>query len=122
MIPILFHLIGDYLLQNDWIAKNKGRMTNTGFLACLIHVVLYTLPFAIYYQSLRATLIICLSHFLIDKFALAKYWVALINWKWDGENYGFDNEKPIWLSLWLLIIFDNIFHLICNYIAITYFL
>jgi hypothetical protein len=34
---ILAHFIGDYLLQNDWMAQNKKKSN----LACTIHVGLY---------------------------------------------------------------------------------
>lgn len=38
---IYAHLIGDYLIQNDWMAK--GKKTSTGI--CLVHIATYLLPF-----------------------------------------------------------------------------
>ncbi len=41
-MPWIFaHLIGDYLLQNDWMAARKKENS----LVCLIHIVTYMLPF-----------------------------------------------------------------------------
>jgi len=122
MIQILLHLIGDYLFQNDWMAVNKAQKSERGYIACMVHCMAYTLPFALYYQSLPAASIIFGTHFLIDKYRLPIYWIKLVNWNWSSGNYGYSDAKPVWMSTWLFIIVDNIFHLICNYIAITYFL
>ncbi|EAY24725.1 hypothetical protein M23134_05527 [Microscilla marina ATCC 23134] len=61
------------------------------------------------------------THFLIDKFQLALYWIKLINWRKESTNYGFSDKKPVWVALWLFVIIDNSFHLIINYAAICYF-
>lgn len=119
MLQGILHLIGDYLLQNDWMAENKGKYTAKGYMACLVHCALYTLPFALVYQSLHVEIIVFLSHFLIDKYKLAIYWIRLKNWYWSGDNFGYAEDKPKWMSVWLLIIVDNTLHLICNYVAIT---
>ncbi len=34
---VLAHLIADFVLQNDWIALNKGRADRTGFSALAVH-------------------------------------------------------------------------------------
>ena len=73
---LLGHFIGDYILQNKWMAYRKG----TNYLPCLTHCLLYTLavcsfsPFNIWW-----VLIVFLSHFFIDKFSLADKWLKLIN-------------------------------------------
>jgi hypothetical protein len=117
MLQLLAHLIGDYLLQNDWMAANKRK----GTFACAVHCWLYTLPFIfICNTTLLQSFVIYGSHFLIDRFGLAQYWVQLINWNWNSKNFGFDNNKPQFLSIWLLIIVDNIFHVLCNYLTILF--
>ena len=40
---IVGHLIGDYLLQNDWMAMNKKKSGENGWTACWVHCSLYTL-------------------------------------------------------------------------------
>ena len=39
---LLGHLVGDYLLQNNYMALNKGRNDLIGWFACLL-LVLFTL-------------------------------------------------------------------------------
>lgn len=118
MIQVLAHLIGDYLLQNDWMAANKRKSS----FVCLVHCFFYALPFVfLCHATLGQVSVIMGSHFLIDRFGLAQYWVKLINWNWRSVNFGFDNNKPRYLSVWLLIIVDNTFHVMCNYISLSYF-
>lgn len=119
MLQLLFHAIGDYLTQNDWVAVNKVKNTKLGYFACILHSLLYSLPF-LFITSLYGWLFILISHFFIDKYRLAVYWLKLVNWNWSSKNFGFSEDKPFALSIWLLIIVDNIFHLICNYISVTY--
>lgn len=110
------HLIGDYLLQNDWMAANKTK----AFLPAWIHAGVYSMPFAFIVPSELAVLVIFLSHFLIDRYRLAQYWIRLVNWYWSGDNFGYAEDKPKWMSVWLLIIVDNTLHIIINTLAILY--
>ena len=120
MIQIIAHAIGDYMLQNDWMAAKKGYMTKDGYIACFIHCLFYTIPFLLIGASTAQWVFIFSTHFLIDKYKLATYWVKLINWNWGSKAGGFADDKPVWLWVWLLIIVDNTLHVICNYIALTY--
>jgi hypothetical protein len=36
-LSIVFHLIGDYLTQNDWIANNKTKRNDVAFLHALCY-------------------------------------------------------------------------------------
>ncbi|WP_051054176.1 DUF3307 domain-containing protein [Fibrella aestuarina] len=120
LIGFLFHLIGDYVTQNDWLAQNKTKDWNVAF----IHACIYSVPFAwlvsgnVYcgYQLF----IIMITHALIDHYRLAVYWIKLVNWNWSSTNYGFSDKTPAWLSTWLLIIVDNIFHIIINSACIVW--
>ena len=47
MLQFFLHMIGDYVTQNDWMATAKTKNSKEGYLACLIHSVLYSLPFLI---------------------------------------------------------------------------
>lgn len=112
-LGIVLHLVGDYVTQNDYVANNKTSRSDVAF----IHVLLYSLPFIAIVPSM-CWFIVSVSHFFIDRFRLAVYWIRFMNWNWRSENFGFDNEKPKYLSIWLMIIIDNVFHLIFNTIAI----
>ena len=71
MEQLILHLVGDYLLQSHWTATQKTSKT----IACLSHVILYTLPFLLITSSVPALLVIGGTHFVIDRWRLAKYLV-----------------------------------------------
>ena len=116
-VSLLLHLIGDYILQTEYMAQNK---TKSNWVA-LIHAITYSLPFPFICPS-KYWLIIVVSHYFIDRYRLPVYLIRLKNMvKWkipSGENYGFNPNTPPWLSTWLMIIIDNTIHLIINSIAI----
>jgi hypothetical protein len=78
------HLVGDWLLQNDWMAKGKkqGIVTTAG----LVHLMIYTLvmlcvfrlsgvadkSFTIY---LIVGAVVFVSHWLIDCTSLVDHWM-----------------------------------------------
>jgi len=114
-IGFVLHLVGDYLLQNDWMAQEKVK----NWFPCFVHCFLYAMPFGV--VLLWGSPFIWLvfgSHYLIDRYRLAQYWIRLVNWKWDGDNFGYSEEKPKWMSVWLMIIVDNTFHVLFNSISI----
>ena len=126
MLQLILHLIGDYLLQSDWMAHNKTKCSK----AAAAHAITYSLPFLFLEPSLAAFLVICITHFFIDRFRLARYVVFFRNiilqpkkyrhqWK-DCEETGYHKEVPQWLSLWLLVACDNTIHLLINYLALEY--
>ena len=142
------HLVGDYLLQSHTEAVEK---TSSNWYA-FTHVLKYTLPFLFITQSWISLSIIFGTHFLIDRYRLARYWNYVKNGMFqkakqydkvirddEGEavdvvfqgNYahllkpltvtGYPKDVPAWLSDWLLIITDNILHILINGLAIYYF-
>jgi hypothetical protein len=114
---LLAHFVGDYVLQNDWMANEKTKSTPVA----LLHVCLYSTPFLFIVGVSWELLIIAGTHFFIDRFRLATYWIKLINWNWKSKNFGFADDKPMWMSVWLMIIYDNVFHVLCNTAAIYFF-
>ena len=69
MIQLKLHLIGDYILQSDWMAQNKTKRS----WPALCHAFVYSLPFLLLTQSPAALAVIFGTHFLIDRFRLARY-------------------------------------------------
>lgn len=110
---LLLHFVGDYLLQNDWMAREK--VNNSG--VALAHASIYSMPFYLIVPTFWWLLIFG-SHFFVDRYRLAQYWIRLVNWKWDGDNFGYSEDKPKWMSVWLMIIVDNTFHVLFNSVAI----
>jgi Protein of unknown function (DUF3307) len=114
---LLAHLIGDYILQSDWMAQNKNKSS----LPALAHVIAYSLPFLFLTTSPAALLFIAGSHFVIDRFRLARYVCWAKNFLGPGNRpwsectaTGYSTDRPAWMVVWLMIITDNTMHLICN--------
>lgn len=114
MEQLLLHLLGDFITQNDWMALNKKKPTLTGFLACQVHCILYALPFLLLGTPFQVFLIY-FSHYAIDRSNLVAWFLAYRNGVKDIHNFGFSHERPSFISVWLFIITDNTFHLLCNY-------
>lgn len=123
MEQLLFHFIGDYLTQTNWMANNKTKSWWPAF----VHAFVYTLPFFLLTQSPLALFVILFTHFLIDHFRLARYVVFFKNWvteptlKWkDCSATGYPAETPAWMAVWLLIWADNAIHMAINYSALRW--
>jgi hypothetical protein len=131
MTQLLLHLWGDYILQSDWMAKGKGLW----WFPCLLHVTLYSLPFLLLRPSWRALAVIFATHYLIDRFRLARFLTFAKNWMPKKTEFwkagpvcwyhtvtptGYPEGTPDWLAVWLLIIADNILHVTINFLALNY--
>lgn len=106
-------------------------------LAAGIHAVTYTLPFLFLTTQALALAVICVTHFVIDRWRLARYvcwaknwigipplfvpgtrWWAVVNRPWkECSTTGYAPDRPPWLTVWLLIITDNIMHILINGMA-----
>lgn len=116
MEVLLMHLLGDYVLQSDKMALNKTRSHKWAF----SHALLYAIGFVWLAPSLVAWLVIFGTHFLIDRYRLAAYWIQFYNGTANRENSGYGPEKPAWLAVWPMIIIDSTFHLLINYGALRW--
>jgi hypothetical protein len=149
---LLAHAIGDYVLQSDWMANEKTKKN----VAAAVHGVVYSLPFLFLSPSLWAWAVIAGTHFIIDRFRLARYVAYAKNfiaprqttelrqvpnspeaaspggyvnqyvvvtwwhpWK-DCQGTGYHKDRPPFLAVWLLIIADNVMHVLINGLAIKY--
>ena len=75
MNPIVAHLVGDFILQNEWMALNKkGRSWH-----CLVHVLIYLLPFLFCSLEAWQILLIGLQHFAQDRTGFIFWWLR--SWK-----------------------------------------
>jgi hypothetical protein len=63
LLKLVFcHLVGDYVLQSDFIAKSKGE----NFYHLFVHCVLYCLPFYIVFGLTWQLMAIFMTHIVID--------------------------------------------------------
>lgn len=128
MNQLLCHLWGDYILQSDWMAQNK---TNAS-LPAAIHAALYSLSFLLLSRSPSALATICVTHFFIDRFRLTRFVVSAKNTLLQpygkflkapnaySTPTGYLKDAPAWMSVWLLIVADNVLHLTINFFALRY--
>lgn len=137
---LVAHAIGDYVLQSDWMASRKVK----SIFVALLHGIAYSTPFVWLAPTMSwsAWSIIVVTHALIDRFRLAKYVCYAKNFiaprhsvankenntydfwwlPWERCNAtGYDKDKPLWMSVWLLIITDNVMHVCINALALKYF-
>jgi hypothetical protein len=123
MEQLLLHLIGDYITQTDWMARSKVHTT----VAAFSHAIMYSVPFLLLSPSMTAIAVIAISHFLIDRFRLARYVVfaknKLTDWHltWDDcKDTGFPSFVPAGQAFWLMILVDNTMHLSINYASLRW--
>lgn len=117
MRGVLAHFIGDYLLQSHWMATNKTKDSK----AAAAHALVYSLPFiAVEKPTPTAYAVIVGSHFLIDRFRLARYvvwakdWIAPRGQSHEMTATGMQPDVPPFLSTWLMILTDNLIHVMIN--------
>ncbi|HLF91585.1 MAG TPA: DUF3307 domain-containing protein [Anaerolineales bacterium] len=71
MNPFIAHLVGDFLLQNEWMAMNKRKSS----FVCLMHVLVYMLPLFLTHLNWWQLLLIGATHFLQDRTDFVFWWV-----------------------------------------------
>ena len=98
---IYAHLIGDYILQNDWMAQNKKSFT----LPCLIHVTFYMLPFLLCNFSWWQMLLIAAQHYILDR-------TTFVGWFCKMKGSGQFVSQDSILFPWSWIVMDNILHVL----------
>ena len=124
---LLAHAVGDYVIQSDWMAREKTR----NWLVALVHAATYSLPFLLLGPSRVALAVIVLSHAVIDRLRLARYvcWAKnqAFGAKTDRRPFaecaatGYAPERPQWMTVWLLIVADNVMHVLINAAALRWF-
>ena len=102
---VLGHLVGDYLLQNKWMAMNKSGNWYT----CFIHCMIYTATVSLFtYGSIHTfysfwlwPLAIFATHFPIDYWSLADKWLDFIEGRSikDFLKRGHDDLGPMTVNM-----------------------
>lgn len=119
---VLAHMVGDYLIQSDWMAQEKTKR----WWPAIAHAITYGLPFLLITQSPLALLVIVGTHAIIDHYRLARHVVWFKNqlapraFRPAHTATGHAADRPDWLAVWLLIIADNILHVLINIAAVAW--
>jgi hypothetical protein len=125
---LLGHLVGDYLLQNNWMAFNKSRYNKIGWLTAVVHCLLYTFAVCLFMWKFAPLWIVAvfLSHFLIDKFGVAEWYLVHIKGRSLMKYIHAYKNKPkithfdIIQGGFAAVVYtavDNTMHLVLMYIA-----
>ena len=62
ILLILCHLLGDYVLQNDFIAKSKG----SNWYHLFVHCAIYLVPFIVVFGLNWKILFLFVTHMIVD--------------------------------------------------------
>ena len=144
MTQLLVHLLGDFVLQSDWMAMNKSKRS----LPCLVHVLIYTSCFLLLTTSWKVLLVIGATHFILDRWHTPLKKLIHFKNKVFREFYpmygycdttGYYDDSPFnsaqptkeqirmygqprlfFITAWLYIVTDNFLHLAINYLALKY--
>lgn len=107
LLAIIGHLVGDYLLQNDWMALNK----KFSVAICAVHAALWTLSVGLFsgwlfLQNGKGALIgflLFMSHLIQDHTDIVAYWMDIIG------QYRFRTGP---CAPWSFIVVDNVWHIV----------
>jgi hypothetical protein len=102
---LLAHLIGDFILQNDFMADNKKKSN----WVCLLHVLLYIFPFLCLNMLWWQLVLIGIQHYIQDRTQLVT-WFMRAKGSW---NFAIGPCSP-----WSIIVTDNIIHLLWIYLVV----
>jgi hypothetical protein len=120
------HMLGDYVIQSDWMAQEKTK----SWLPAVLHGLTYAIPFIPVVAMLDtrwpvvAWLVIAVTHIFIDHYRLARHLVWLKNqlapyaFRPPHTTTGHGPDRPDFLTVWLLILVDNIIHMAINVSAV----
>ncbi len=99
-LAFLGHLVGDYLLQTDWMAENKKYKT----MPCLLHSALWagSVVFFTGWGFLPFVLLL-VAHFIQDRTYLIRDWMHLMG----QDRFATGSYSP-----WGMVIVDNTLHLL----------
>lgn len=96
---IYAHLIGDYLLQNDWMANGKKKNS----WICTAHIGAYMFPFLFCEITWCQMGLIAIQHFTQDR-------TNIVLWFMKIKGSSKFAEPP--MAPWSIIITDNILHIL----------
>lgn len=114
LLAIIGHLVGDYLLQTDWMALNKKQRS----FPCFVHAWIWTLSVCLFagWDTFSALLPLSIAHFIQDRTNLVSWWMRL-KWKNQSEFMRTDQItaggllRP-GLGPWSVIVVDNVWHIV----------
>lgn len=107
VLAIIGHLVGDYLLQNDWMAMKK----KSNPMVAVCHAYIWTASVTLFSGWLLipegrgafVALALLVTHFFQDHTMIVQRWMRFI-----GQE---EFSKPP-LAPWSVIVVDNVWHIV----------
>jgi hypothetical protein len=124
------HIVGDYLLQNDWMALHKGRKTPYGFKwqSLVSHSLLYGFPFLIAFMDIYVYIVVVFLHGIVDYFPVTSEWLGGIGGRTIEKAVSFPmhlprNHASLYSSFTVLVYgwADFAIHFLITYPILYYF-
>lgn len=112
VLAIIGHLVGDYLLQNDWMAMEKKR--NPMVAVCHAYIWMASVLFFSGWLLIpggRGAIVafaLLITHFAQDHTVIVHWWMKLIG----QEQFA----KPP-LAPWSVIVVDNVWHIVTLWVV-----
>lgn len=105
-LAIIGHLVGDYLIQNDWMALNKKKQS----INCIVHVTLWTLSVCFFtgWWTLPVIAILWVTHYAQDSTNIISRYMTAI-----GQRQ-FANGP---CAPWSIIVVDNVWHILALWVV-----
>lgn len=124
---LLGHMVGDYLLQNNWMALNKHKSTLIGWATCTTHCSLYTVAVCVFTGGWLThwPWVVFASHLLIDKFSLGEVYLRLVGGRSvthylqhpNNVEWGPMAEVQAGFTAFVYAVVDNTLHLLVMYVG-----
>jgi hypothetical protein len=96
---LMGHLIGDYLLQNDWMALNKKKAS----FPCTVHCLIWSLCVLLCARWPLWTLpVLFITHFAQDR-------TNIVVWLMNHKGQKQFAQPP--MAPWSIIVVDNVLHM-----------
>lgn len=101
---IIGHLVGDYILQNDWMALNKKKSS----LHCAVHCALWTLSVCAFagWWYWQVAVILFATHYAQDRTNIIAWWM---------DTVGQKSFRTGICAPWSMIVVDNVWHIVTLY-------
>jgi len=113
---LIAHLVGDYVVQSDYLAQAKTHRTDYGVRAAAVHAALYTACFVPLTRSPWRLAIIGITHGLLDHYRPLPKLIATKDWVLSPRDWNV--TPPEQVPFWLHIVVDNTAHLVINEVAL----
>lgn len=118
MRQLLAHLVGDYIVQSQYMADTKVDRSREGVAWATAHAALYTACFTPLTRNPARLALIGITHGLLDHYRPFPKLIALKNTKMSPRLMGAFPEHQV--PVWMRILTDNIAHLLINEIALSW--